>query len=39
MRQYEYENLCACYVAYIQLGGNSFVKHIYEEMQEWKVIQ
>lgn len=38
LRQYEYENLCACYKAYLALGGNSFVKHIYEEMQEWKVI-
>lgn len=39
MRQYEYENLCLCYNAYTQLGGNSFVTHIYEEMQEWAVVQ
>lgn len=39
MRQYEYENLCLCYNAYTQLGGNSFVSHIYEEMQEWTVVQ
>lgn len=39
MRQYEYENLCLCYNAYTQLGGNSFVTHIYEEMQEWTVVQ
>ena len=39
MRQYEYENLCYCYKAYRQLGGNSFVEHIYLEMQEWTVIQ
>ena len=38
LRQYEYESLCACYEAYIALGGNSFVKHIFEEMQDWKVI-
>lgn len=37
MRQYEYENLVACYKAYKQLGGNSFVDHIYEEMQHWKI--
>lgn len=39
MRQYEYENLCLCYNAYTQLGGNSFITHIYEEMQEWTVVQ
>lgn len=39
MRQYEYENLCLCYNAYTQLGGNSFISHIYEEMQEWTVVQ
>ena len=39
LRQYEYENLCYCYKAYRQLGGNSFVEHIYLEMQEWTVIQ
>ncbi len=39
MRQYEYENLCYCYKAYKALGGNSFVEHIYEEMQEWTVVQ
>ena len=39
MRQYEYENLCLCYNAYTKLGGNSFVTHIYEEMQEWTVVQ
>lgn len=39
LRQYEYENLTYCYKAYKQLGGNSFVDHIYEEMQDWTVIQ
>lgn len=39
MRQYEYENLCLCYNAYTALGGNTFVNHIYEEMQEWTVVQ
>lgn len=37
MRQYEYQNMCACYEAYKALGGNSFVDHIYREMQEWVV--
>ena len=39
MRQYEYENLCYCYKAYKALGGNSFIEHIYAEMQEWTVTQ
>lgn len=38
LRQYEYENLCSCYDAYIALGGNSFVKRIYQDMQDWKVV-
>lgn len=37
MRQYEYQNVCYCYEAYKALGGNSFVDHIYKEMQEWTV--
>ena len=39
LHEYEYKNLCHCYKAYKQLKGNSFIDHIYEEMQEWKVIQ
>ena len=39
MRQYEFENLTHCYKAYRKLGGNSFVEHIYAEMQGWKVVQ
>jgi hypothetical protein len=35
LKQYDYENLVACYKAYKKLGGNSFIDHIYEEMQEW----
>ena len=37
LRQYEFENLAYCYAAYRQLGGNSFVEHIYIEMQDWDV--
>lgn len=37
MRQYEYQNICYCYEAYKALGGNSFVDHIFHEMQEWTV--
>lgn len=39
LREYEYENLVHCYKAYKQLDGNSFVDHIYEEMQEWTVVR
>lgn len=37
LRQFEYENLVACYKAYKKLGGNSFVDHIYEEMETWTI--
>ena len=38
LRQYEFENVCKCYGAYKALGGNSFIEHIYAEMQDWEVI-
>ena len=38
MRQYEFENLSKCYKAYTKNGGNSFVNHIYEEMEPWTII-
>lgn len=37
LRQYEYENLVACFKAYKSLGGNSFIDHIYDEMQHWTI--
>lgn len=37
LRQFEYENLAACYKAYKQLRGNSFIDHIYGEMQTWTI--
>lgn len=37
LRQYEYELLVACYKAYKRLGGNSFIEHIYDEMQTWTI--
>ena len=39
LREYEYKNLCCCFNAYKSLGGNSFVEHIFNEMQEWKIVQ
>ena len=38
-RQYEYETVSFCYKAYKALGGNSFIKHIVEEMETWTVVQ
>ena len=38
LREYEYTNLSQCYDAYIALGGNSFIKKIYAEMQEWDIV-
>ena len=38
LREYEFRNLEQCYGAYKILGGNSFVDHIYGEMQEWNII-
>lgn len=32
------ENLCSLYEDYVQRDGNSYVKTIYEEMLDWKVI-
>ena len=37
LKQYEYENMIACYKAYKRLGGNSFVDHIHEEMETWTI--
>ena len=36
--EYEFRNLEECYKAYKALGGNSFIDHIYAEMQEWDII-
>lgn len=38
LNEYEYRNLEECYKAYKALGGNSFIDHIYAEMQEWDII-
>ena len=38
IRQYEYENFLACYKAYKKMGGNSFIDHIKEEVDKWKII-
>ena len=38
IQQYDYENFIACYNAYKALGGNSFIDHIYAEVNEWEVV-
>lgn len=38
LKEYEFRNLEECYKAYKVLGGNSFIDHIYAEMQEWDII-
>lgn len=38
LREYEFKNLEFCYKAYKALKGNSFIDHIYAEMQEWDII-
>ncbi|MBQ2926979.1 MAG: hypothetical protein IJD98_00235 [Oscillospiraceae bacterium] len=38
LQEYQYRNLVQCYRAYKTLGGNSFVDHIYAEMQDWEII-
>ena len=38
LHEYEFRNLVQCYKAYKTLGGNSFIDHIYGEMQEWEII-
>lgn len=38
LREYEFRNLEQCYKAYKALGGNSFIDHLYAEMQEWEII-
>ena len=38
LREYEYKLLVQCNEAYKALKGNSFIDHIYAEMQEWEII-
>ena len=39
MKEYEYENLEHLYIQYKNLGGNSFVDKIWNEVQTWRVIR
>lgn len=38
LHQYEFENIAMLYSAYKEMGGNSFVDKIWEEIQTWEII-
>lgn len=38
IRQYRYQNFILSYEAYKALGGNSFIDHIKQEVEEFEVI-
>ena len=38
IRQYEYENFILEYKAYKSMGGNSFIDHIKDEVDDWEVV-
>ena len=37
LKEYEFKSLVLCHGAYKALKGNSFVDHVYAEMQEWEI--
>ena len=39
IHQYEFESISKCYKQYEKFGGNGFVKKIWEEMQDWEIIE
>lgn len=38
LKEFEYKTIQSCYFAYKALKGNSFIDHIYNEMEEWEII-
>lgn len=38
IRQFEYENFIMEYDAYKAMGGNSFIDHIKNEIDDWEVV-
>ena len=38
LKEFEYKTIQACYYAYKALKGNSFIDHIYKEMEEREII-
>lgn len=39
IHQYEFESISKCFRQYEKLGGNAFVKKIWEEMQDWEIVE
>lgn len=37
IREYEYKNFIACYTAYKAMGGNSFIDHIKNEVDDFTI--
>ena len=37
--EYEFRNIVLMYDSYVSLGGNSFIKKIYEEMCTWTIVE
>lgn len=38
LHSFEYENVAMLYAAYKEMGGNSFVDRIWEDIQDWDII-
>lgn len=38
LHSFEYENIAMLYHAYKEMGGNSFVDRIWDEIAEWEII-
>ena len=38
IHQFEFENVTSLYVAYKNMGGNSFIDRIWAEVSEWDII-
>ena len=38
LHSFEYENVAMLYHAYKEMGGNSFVDRIWEEISEWEIL-
>ena len=38
LHSFEYDNVAMLYQAYKEMGGNSFVDRIWEEIQNWNIV-
>lgn len=38
LHSFEYENVAMLYHAYKEMGGNSFIDRIWEEISEWDIV-